>query len=71
MKKLIIATFKTENDLQEYNLVKHLESINASVSIKPYNSHLEKDEHYKKLKKAKREAEDNYYNYLNDNRKNN
>lgn len=66
--KLIIATFRTESDLQEFEIVKRLEALGGKISIKPFNSHLDKDEHYKKLKKAKRDAEDAYYSYLNDNR---
>ena len=66
--KLIISTFRAESDLQEYNLVKQLEALGGKISIKPYNLHLLKDDNYKKLKKAKRDAEDNYYSYLNDNR---
>ena len=66
--KLIIATFKIENDLQEFKLVKYLEGLGGKISIKPFNEHLDKDDKYKALKKAKRDAEDAYYNFLNDNR---
>lgn len=68
MKKLIIGTFTIENDLQEFKLVNHLESIGGKVSIKPFNENLQKDDTYKNLKKAKRSAEDAYYSYLNNNR---
>ena len=68
MKKLIIGTFKTENELQEYQLIKHLESINASISIIPFNEHFKNNKTYKALKKSKKVADDNYYNFLNDNR---
>jgi hypothetical protein len=65
MKKRIVATFTIENDLQELKLVSHLDSLGARVSINPYNEHFENNKEYKRLKKAKKDAENAYYNFLN------
>ena len=65
MKKRITATYKTENDLEEYSLVKSLEALGGYVKITPYNEHFENNKEYKRLKKAKKDAENAYYNFLN------
>lgn len=68
MKNKIIATFDVNNEFEEMKLINHLEGIGGRISIKPFNEHLQKDSTYRKLKKAKRDAENAYYNYLNNNR---
>ena len=67
MKKRITATYKVESDLQEYNLVKELEALGGYITITPYNEQFENNETYKRLRKAKKDAEDAYYNFLNNN----
>ncbi len=67
MKKRITATYKVESDLQEYNLVKELEALGGYITITPYNEHFENNETYKRLRKAKKDAENAYYNFLNNN----
>lgn len=67
MKKRITATYKVESDLQEYNLVKSLEALGGYIKITPYKEEFEKDENYKRLRKAKKDAENAYYNFLNNN----
>lgn len=65
MKKRITATWKTENDLQEFELVKELQSLKGRISISEYNEKFENNETYKRLKKDKKDAENAYYNFLN------
>lgn len=68
MKKRITATYKIENELQEHELVKYLEALGGRITITPYNEHFDNNKTYKRLRKAKKDAEDAYYNFLNDNR---
>ena len=67
MTKRITATYKVESDLQEYNLVKSLEALGGYITITSYNEHFENNETYKRLRKAKKDAEGAYYNFLSNN----
>lgn len=67
MKKRITATWKTENDLQEFELVKELQALKGRISISEYNEKFDNNETYKRLRKAKKDAENAYYNFLNNN----
>ena len=68
--KLLNASFEIENDLAEDKLRTHLEGIGAKyVKTLPDTEHLKDNESYKKLIKAKKDAENNLYTFTNNNRK--
>ena len=68
MKKKINATFEINSDLQEFNLVKHLEGIGAKyIKILPNTDHLKENKSFKALLKSKRDAESNLYDFINKN----
>lgn len=67
--KLLNATFDIENDLEEYRLRNHLDSINAKyMRTIPNTEHLKGDKHFLKLQKDVKTAKDNLYKYINNNR---
>jgi len=64
MGKIITSTFKVENMYQEHKLWNHLESLNpVKLQVFPDNSAYKENPEYKKLRKAKRQAENNLYNF--------
>ncbi|MCP4984910.1 MAG: hypothetical protein GY928_02240 [Colwellia sp.] len=68
MKKLN-ATFDIENDLEEHKLRNVLEGMNAKyVKTLADTDHLKNNTTYKKLLKAKKEAQLKLDRYVNDNR---
>lgn len=67
--KLINATFEAENDLAEHNIRKILEGLNGKyIKTLPNTNHLKEDKYYIKLKKDVKQAKDNLYKYVNNNR---
>lgn len=68
MKKLN-ATFDIENDLAEYTLRNTLEGLGAKyVKTMADTEHLKDQPTYKKLVKAKKQAESELYEYINRNK---
>lgn len=69
--KRLTATFNIESDLQEYQLRQTLEGLGAKyLKTMPSYEHLKENPHYKKMYKAKKEAEINLYNFIDKNRNN-
>ena len=67
--KKVIGIFTIENDLQEHKLVSHLESLGRGfIIVKPDDRHLQQDPTYKRLKKLKKEASDELYEFIDKNR---
>ena len=68
MKKLN-ATFEVENDLAEHKLRITLDGLGAKyVKTLPNSEHLKEDANYIKMRKAKKEAEIAFYNYIDSKR---
>ncbi len=67
--KLIHATFEVDNDYIEHALRSRLEGLNAkTVKTLPNTNHLKDDKKFKYFLKMKKDAENNLYNFINDNR---
>jgi hypothetical protein len=68
MKKLNV-TFDIENDLAEHQLRHILEGMGAKyIKTLPETEHLKDNDNFKKLKKAKKQAEIHLYEFINNNR---
>lgn len=64
--KLLNATFEVDNDLIEHKLRIHLESIGAKyLNTIPNTDNLKEDANYKKLVKAKKDAQLQLDRYIN------
>ena len=67
--KHLNATFEIENDLAEYQLRNVLKGMGAKyVKTLPETEHLKEKTSFKKLYKAKKQAEEELWQYINDNR---
>ena len=67
--KRLNATFEIENDLAEHQLRQLLEGMGAKyLKTIPDTEHLKENEHYKALRKLKKQAEDKVYEFINNNR---
>jgi len=67
--KRITATFEINSDFEEHNLRIHLNGIGAKwIKTLPDSTSLKDDSHYKELRKQKKHAEDNLYNYIDSKR---
>ena len=67
--KLINATFEAENPLAEGRIWNTLEGLGGKyIKTLPNTDHLEEDKHFIKLRKDVKQAKDNLYKYINNNR---
>lgn len=67
--KHLNATFEIQNDLEEHQLRIILEGMNAKyLKTLPNTEHLKDNTSFKKLYKAKKQAEENLWQFINNNR---
>ena len=67
--KHLNATFEIENDLAEHQLRNVLKGIGAKhIKTLPNTEHLKENTSFKKLYKAKKQAEENLWQFINNNR---
>ena len=67
--KHLNATFEIENDLAEHQLRNVLKGMGAKyVKTLPNTEHLKENTSFKKLYKAKKQAEENLWQFINNNR---
>lgn len=67
--KKLNVTFDLENELAEYRLRNQMDSMGAKyMKTLPNTDHLKDNKSFKASQKAKKQAEDNYYKFINANR---
>ena len=67
--KKINATFKAENELQEFRLIKNIESLKGqSIVVFPEVEHLRENTTFRKLVSAKKKAGLELDRFINNNR---